>query len=452
MQRPRRSRRSTRPYSSVSAEEPCSSRGWLSARRKPSKRARPIADGTPLTDEILVGIFAGLPDLADLVRCAGTCRRWRRLVSSEAAFICRGASLRRTRGFFLRGLALGFFHTHRRGAAPRFAPTASASRRLGLRQPSSLNALVDGLDDGLFDSSRLVASRNGLLVVELRHKKHVLKLCVCNPMTGEVTVLPPLSGKDSLGDYACTVLTADDSDTTDQSCSISSWYRLLIVYRRQSFAACRTYSSDDSAWGPEAEVNVPSVITANQMTAMTSTGVVVGNTVYWHTKNQVFVLCLITLKAHFMNMPQTGHDPIGNAMLGVSPDGRLRALQVMVHVTFPSITVTERGAAISVSTMAATDRKWEPDQEVIPVAQWLSAEATHVRLRWVCEKSGVVFFSAGCDDRTSDMYALNLDKKEVEMVARHQHGGRDPLWCNLHGYEMDLMLYLSSLGMDEDYS
>lgn len=85
------------------------------------------------------------------------------------------------------------------------------------------------------------------------------------------------------------------------------------------------------------------------------------------------------------------------------------------------------------------------------MAQWLPAEAARVQLRWVGENSGVVFFSAGSGDQTSDMYALNLDKNEVEKVASH-HGGGDPLWGNMHGYEMDQRLYLSSLAMDEDYS
>ncbi|GJM91619.1 hypothetical protein PR202_ga08014 [Eleusine coracana subsp. coracana] len=290
MQPPRRTRRSTRSYS-VAAAEPSSNRGWLAARRKPSKkRARRTAttiadgeedDGTPLTDEILVGIFAGLPDLADIVRAAATCRRWRSLVSGESAFISRDS--RRTRGIFLCGLALGFFYTDRKGAVPRFTPTASASRRLGLRQPS-LNELVDGLDDGLFDSSRL-----------------------------------------------------------------------------------------------------------KQMAAMTGAGVVVGNTVYWHARTKVFGLHLDTLVAEHVDMPENGHrrhNPAVNTMLGVSPDGRLRTIQVIEHVPAGlSTTAGEQSVALGINTRSATGGMWDA-QEVIPVVQSLPAEAKCVKLRWVGENSG----------------------------------------------------------------
>ncbi|CAO2199812.1 unnamed protein product [Urochloa humidicola] len=88
--RPRVSSRAP-PSSSAAAADPRRGRGLLSAlRRDPTKQPhRADDDGTPLTDELLLVIFAGVPDLADLVRCAATCRRWRRLVSADAAFICR---------------------------------------------------------------------------------------------------------------------------------------------------------------------------------------------------------------------------------------------------------------------------------------------------------------------------------------------------------------------------
>ncbi|CAO2199808.1 unnamed protein product [Urochloa humidicola] len=109
-------------------------RGWFPDRRHPSKRPRRAdeGDGTPLPDEILVGIFAGFPEIADLVRCAATCRRWRRLVSGEAAFIISRRASRRLLSRFVPPLALGFFfhQGNAAAAAPRFIPTASALRRI----------------------------------------------------------------------------------------------------------------------------------------------------------------------------------------------------------------------------------------------------------------------------------------------------------------------------------
>jgi hypothetical protein len=467
----RRARLSSRAYSTVAAAEQCP-RGWLAVRRsRPSKRARRVVttapqgdgggdddDGTPLTDEILVGIFAGMPDFSDLVRCAATCRRWCRLVSGEAAFICRA---KRRWTPLVRSLALGFFHSPRHGAAPRFAATASASRRLGLRQPS-LNALVEGLDDGLFDAARVVASRNGLLVVELQRRKRerALKLCVCNPMTGEVTVLPPLGGKQIVTPFACTVLTAEDYHNAAVSEPTSpSSHHLLLVYARRGFMACRTYVSDGGRWGPEAKVSDSIRLGKTAMASMaTGTGVVVGNVAYWHAKNIAFGVRLDTLREVIVDMPKSGsgHDPAGNTLLGVSPDGRLRVVRVAESRcrTTPETVANNRWVAISVDTRSATVREgW--DEEVIEVVgRFLPAETTWLKLRWMCEKSGVVFFTAGRGDQSSDVYAMSLDKQEVEKVASHHDngggGGVPSSWADFHGYEMDRTSYLSSLAMDEN--
>ncbi|RLN42197.1 hypothetical protein C2845_PM01G47600 [Panicum miliaceum] len=450
----RRARLSSRPYSSVAAAEQCP-RGWLAARRnRPSKRARRLAtataqggkdDGTPLTDEILVGIFAGLPGFSDLVRCAATCRQWCRLVSGEAAFICRAA---RCRPPPLRSLALGFFYSHRDGAVPRFAATASASRRLGLRRPS-LNALVEGLDDGLFDASRVVASRNGLLLVELQRRKRerALKLCVCNPMTGEVTVLPPLGGKEISRPFACAIFTAEDDDESHLSDppSAPSSYRLLLVYGRRGFTACRTYSSDGGRWGPQAKAITAVRLGKKTMASMTGTGaVVVRNVAYWRAMGIVLGVRLHTLQAEHVDIPLTGHDPAGNTLLGVSPNGRLRVVQVVEQMMCRA--TGKVSIAIGVSTRSTAGDKWDPLLVIEVVGRFLPAETTWMRLRWLCEKSGVVFLTAGCaGDQTSDVYALSLDRQEAERVASHHGGDGD-----LHGYEMDRTSYLRSLAMDED--
>ncbi|CAO2164331.1 unnamed protein product [Urochloa humidicola] len=230
-------------------------RGWFPVRPDPCKQPW-------RADEILLGIFISFPEIADLVHCAATSKRWRRLVSGEAAFITSRRASRRRPGpggghRFLPLVYLGFFfHQHAAAAAPapRFVPnpmaSASASRRFsGLQSP---------LPSRLLDSSScIVASRNGIVVVELRRGgKHgrALRLCVCNPMTDEAHALPPLAGKDGLGHYACTVLTADDyPDGIDPPQSPSS-YRLLLLYSRHDFTAFWSYSDDNGGWSTEAKV------------------------------------------------------------------------------------------------------------------------------------------------------------------------------------------------------
>ncbi|TVU17451.1 hypothetical protein EJB05_33489, partial [Eragrostis curvula] len=121
--------------------------GWLSLRT--SKRLKRSTrggddDGLPFSDKILLIIFAYLVlSLADLVRCAATCRRWLRLVSTEPDFICRSPppSEHHRRSS---GVAFGFFHQvpmamQITGGVPWFIPLSlTASRFPGA---SNLDAL-----------------------------------------------------------------------------------------------------------------------------------------------------------------------------------------------------------------------------------------------------------------------------------------------------------------------
>ncbi|TVU42911.1 hypothetical protein EJB05_09335, partial [Eragrostis curvula] len=453
MPRAKRARLTPRPPcgpSAAAAADPGLSRGWLSVGRDPSDKPprRPEDDGTPLSDEILLVIFAGFPDLADLVRCAFTCRRWRRLVSGEAAFLCR--TPRRLGGKFIPGLALGFFHHLDEGAAaPRFVPLPSAVRRLGFQVQPSLTTLVEGLDgaDGLFNSSRIVASRNGLLVVDLRHgkKDRALKLCVFNPMTGDVHILPPLSGKDGLGHFACTVITAEyqDNMNTDAAPARSSYFRLLLLYTRRGFTAFRSYSSDEGSWSEEAKVTNARL--GKKQMGLTHMGVADhgDDLAYWLAKNVVFVLSLKTMASKVIHMPHSGNGwkfDMVNTLLGFSPEGNHCAVQFAPL----SLMKTKRDVTICVST--SRPHRGYDTKELFPVEQFLPANVMQVNLRWFCEKSGVVFFSAVCGslrDRRREMYALNLNTRTVEMVASHA-GDSDP-WKDLYGYEMDQVAYLASL-------
>ncbi|KAL6660819.1 hypothetical protein ACP70R_000203 [Stipagrostis hirtigluma subsp. patula] len=188
---------SASPRAQASAAEEQRAGGWLSTTQAGSTSSKRLKltprvedDGFPLDDEALL-VFAASLDTADLVRCAATCRRWRRLVTREAGFICRlNPPPPRSDGHLVRALAAGFFH-HRHdddepGAPPRFLPFRS------FHPP---RAAV--LDDPLLTNSRTIASRSGRLVLELHRPSRAaaLRLAICNPMSGDVSVLPTLSGE-----------------------------------------------------------------------------------------------------------------------------------------------------------------------------------------------------------------------------------------------------------------
>lgn len=437
-------------------------KGWLSIRTNISKQPhRPNDDGTPLTDEIILFIFIGFLEIADLVRCAATCRRWRHLVSGDANFICRTSQQLCFIDKFIPSLIIGFFHKHD-ATTLSFVPMASASRRFPVLQKPSLSLNMD-IDDGLLSSSRIVASRNGLLVIEVQRGKHsrTLKLCVCNPMSGEVHELPALRGKDGLGHYACTVLTTVDYQNKNNNPQppLSSHYHLLMVYSRLHYTAFRSYSSKDGIWRPEGKVT-GAQLGKNQIQLMRN-GVIAcgGQVAYWITKDLVFGLHLNTLEATMTRLPWSGGNTFidtENILLGMTPKGRLCAIQFSRHWYLSThgkwaptneicvITYDNNGSTDN-STLQMSNSLWKTKINIqVDQALKVDALATEVKLQWFCEKSGVVFFTTSYYGKLrSEVYALNLGTRMIEKVASNTKD--NDLWNNFYGYEMDHASYLTSL-------
>jgi hypothetical protein len=253
----------------------------------------------------------------------------------------------------LPGLALGFFHIHHQdrqdaGAVttntrkrkrrstvecstpPCFVPTASGSRLLGFgfNLPSTTGLQASGQQHGVFDLSRSrpIASRNGRLVLELQSVDGSLRLCVCNPMIGDVAVLPPLLGKDRPKIYACTLLTGADLDRPRRpSPSSDDFFRVLIIYNRDRFTALRSYSSDTCSWSMEAKKTSGPKLT-NWDLGKLGQGIVLHGVAYWPLKRTALAVRFDTpAPPAQVRMPPDGvPNPIQQLrLLSVTPDGQL---------------------------------------------------------------------------------------------------------------------------------
>jgi hypothetical protein len=150
-----------------------------------------------LLDELLLDIFARLPDPVDLLRCAGTCTRWFRLLAADdAAFLRRAGVLQQNRNT---SVLLGAFYQNDY-LVPGSATANNVSdcpprfwRLDDLARPSPSIGLFSK-DDGLFNYAQPLASRQGLLLVRLMPAPldhRMLQLAVCHPLLGGVHLVPP---------------------------------------------------------------------------------------------------------------------------------------------------------------------------------------------------------------------------------------------------------------------
>ena len=191
---------------------------------------------------------------------------------------------------------------------------------------------------------------------------------------------------------------------------------------------------------------------------LTRGGVVAGggSVSYWFTTGAVFELRLDTLEATTVSLPTRGGGAraftIRNTALGTTPEGRLCVVQFGLPFLLP-VQGGEQHDTVGVHVFSYGDhdggsRTLQKDN-YFPVKYRARADARSnamVKLQWFCEKSGVIFFTAGeFTDPRGDLYAVRLDTQMVEKVASDEGDGGRWLWGNLYGYEMDQAAYLASL-------
>ncbi|CAL4995509.1 unnamed protein product [Urochloa decumbens] len=404
---------------------------------------------TALPDDVLYGIFSRVSGAADVLRCAATCRRWARVVATRAAAISRVLPPPPP-ARYLPHLALGFFHHQTKDGAGRcvrgsprlrFVATASASRLLG--GGTRLLALFD-------EAARPVASRNGRVVLELRRAGVGLTFSVWNPMTGDVSVVPTLFGKDSPGDYGCAILTGDDLDNVSTS---PEFFRLLLVYNRRGSTVLRRYSSETRCWGPEGEMPAGAGISSRTLRQL-GPAVVHRGVAYWHTRDAALGVrvdgapeaapvdvCWLPYKMVPCRLDEH--------VLAVSADGTtLRFVRV-------GISTGKRCLAVSLLTsqllgpdhVSTTGGMWDDTiDEHILLHEIKATATTTYKLLWFGEKSGTLIFAVGeeAGSTSGDVFAFNLAARSLEKLADGMSYGA----CrNLCGYEMDRAALLAWLAL-----
>jgi hypothetical protein len=251
-----------------------------------------------------------------------------------------------------------------------------------------------------------------------------------------MAVLPPLTGDDNPGFYVCTLLTGDDLDPPRSSRSLFS---VLIVYSRQEFTALRSYSSETGCWSREVKMAGPRIDAVEL--AKLSQGVVLRGVVYWPLVRTLLAVRFDTPEPMQVFVPTDGHgdSQVNLRLLGVSPDRKLLFIRATAY--YKSL-----GIVVKFFEPFGDDMcygKWGKKDSFLSNEFKLGGDpARTIRLRWFCEKSGVLLFTLGRCSDNSGTFALNLGTREIEKVA---DGAECNSWKNFVGYEMDGAAYLASM-------
>ncbi|RLN25655.1 hypothetical protein C2845_PM07G02170 [Panicum miliaceum] len=244
-------------------------------------------------DDLLIEVFSRVGNVKDLFRFAVTCRRWLRRFTDPAFLrqLCPG------QGEGHRARLLGFFFQQTRFELPRGRTNRTLTMRMRMAQHTSVSApsflpapgsplggtptptdhhradltsfVAD--DDGTFNYAEPLAARRGIVLMRLvprtldglermaitraRATSHLLGLC--NPITGERHVLPPLESPGDLGrcdSYA--IVTAADSDLDGEPQQTAGrrfeFSQLLLITvtttETKSDAYLHSYSADTRSW------------------------------------------------------------------------------------------------------------------------------------------------------------------------------------------------------------
>lgn len=368
---------------------------------------------SPLPADIILEILCRIGDAVAVVRCAATCKAWRSLIL-DPSFL---SHLRRRRvGRFDPSPLLGFF----------FRDTSQklSRRRLYLRRPTRflLVGPSQSQPPALLHLSHFLPSAaclnwfapvtsgaGGLLALQRApaNSDDDVRICVCDPVAGTSTFLPPLSPP-ILFPHNIVFLEADGSS-----------FRLLAVVDGQLGLLLRAFSSQTGEWGRTVTAQLPD----NMVVLFNSPAVVHHGAIHWicgtrALPNAVHALAVrpsqteasvcridLPLRAgiHRLKLASTA------VRLASSPQGCLS----LILLDEPVISIwnfEENGAGGKSWVLHKTVYL----MSVLPSAIFDPSVEWRLSVQALCEKSGSLFLHAAGEG----LFVLNLHTEVITKVCK----------------------------------
>ncbi|GJN36567.1 hypothetical protein PR202_gb25441 [Eleusine coracana subsp. coracana] len=181
-----------------------------------------------LPDDVITDILERVPDSISLFRCSVVCKQWRRLVD-DPVFLRRrrwpeSTSQSSLLGFFVQRHRTNFSaqsNINSPNLSPAFVPAPPGDSVLGPGRRLLSSFVRD--DARILDKAKPLAARGGLVLVRVAprssEKNNILRLSVCNLLTGKLERLPTLDASllDGNGVRGYGLIVASDYNDDDDA-------------------------------------------------------------------------------------------------------------------------------------------------------------------------------------------------------------------------------------------
>lgn len=365
----------------------------------------------PLPADILVEILSRVGDAVAVVRCAATCKAWRRLIQ-EPSFLSH-LHRRRTGGFDPPSL-LGFFFQDASQKLPRRRLYRRRPTRFLLLGPSPSQSPVLHLSHFLPSAGGLggfapVASGAGGLVALRRppaSSRDPVRICVCDPVAGTSTFLPPLPP----------ILFPENIVFLEAG---GPSFRLLAVMDHQSGLLLRVFSSQTGEWDMAVTAELPD----NMVVLISSPAVVHRGAVHWICGTRALPNAVHTLAVRF------GQAKASVCRIDLPPCAAIHRLTLAARAvrlansaqgSLSLVLLDELVLSIWNFEDNSADRKLWSHHKTVYLMSVLQSAIFDPSVEWrlsveaLCEKSSSLFLHA----LGEGLFVLNLETERLTKVCK----------------------------------